>query len=99
MIGWLPPDSAYFTVRRVKGDIRKARQVLGWNVDSEMLQAIRQDLQDNTFTTAQVQSPRRLPTPKPAPHPVDKPKRSTTSALAIGLAVTQQMRQGQVPAP
>lgn len=87
LVLWLPSDSAFRVSLRTR-DPQKAQALLGWDVNSDLMLLLANLLQANTHATVQVASTKKVTAPKPIPHPMDKPKKSTVSALAIGKAMT-----------
>lgn len=63
LIRWLPPGSAMHSVREGKPGL------FNWTATEDLLLGIANLVLHNTYTVAQVQSPKKLKIPKPIPSP------------------------------
>lgn len=88
LIKWLPPGSAMSSAREGKPGL------FSWTPTHDLLLGIANLVLHNTYTTAQVQSSRKLPVPKPISSPRGDTKSSgdkqDMNAIARGFLDTQK---------
>lgn len=87
LIRWLPPGSAMHAAREGSDGL------FTWTPTQDLLLGIANLLSYNTYTTAQVQSPKKLPVPKPIPGPRDKKSsgsKQDMNAIARGFLNAQK---------
>ena len=88
LIKWLPPGSAIESAREGNDSI------FMWTATEDFLLGIANLVLFNTYTTAQVQSPRKLKVPKPIPSPRGDTKssgnRQDMNAIARGFLNAQK---------
>ena len=88
LIKWLPPGSALNSAREGKPGL------FDWTPTQDLLLGIANLIQVNTHATAQVQSTRKLPVPKPIPSPRGDTKSSGNNqdmnAIARGFLNAQK---------
>lgn len=76
LINWLRADSAYMTLRRANNDALKARSLMGWDVNTDVLFQILNLSQHQIYMTAQAASSKKLAPPEPLKHPLAEKSRS-----------------------
>jgi hypothetical protein len=88
LIKWLPPGSAMHSAREGKPAL------FNWTTTEDLLLGIANLVLHNTYTTAQVQSNKKLKVPKPIPSPRGDTKSSgdkqDANAIARGLLNAQK---------
>lgn len=88
LIRWLPPGSAVQSAREGKPGL------FNWSATEDLLLGIANLVLHNTYTTAQVQSAKKLPVPKPIPSPRGDTKSSgdkqDANAIARGFLNSQK---------
>ena len=88
LIKWLPPGSAMHSAREGKPGL------FTWTPTEDLLLGIANLVLHNTYTSAQVQSARKLPVPKPIPSPHGDTKSSgdkqDMNAIARGFLNAQK---------
>lgn len=80
LIRWLPPGSAMHSVREGKPGL------FNWTATEDLLLGIANLVLHNTYTVAQVQSPKKLKIPKPIPSPRGDTKSSGDNRDANAIA-------------
>lgn len=80
LIRWLPPGSAMHSAREGQPGL------FTWTPTQDLLLGIANLVLHNTYTTAQVQSPKKLPVPKPIPSPRGDTKSSGDKQDANAIA-------------
>lgn len=87
LIKWLPPGSAMHSAREGKPGLFQ------WTATQDLLLGIANLVLHNTYTTAQVQSPKKLKVPKPIPSPhgtKSSGDNQDANAIARGLLNAQK---------
>lgn len=88
LIQWLPSGSAFHADRDGKPEL------FGWTPTEDLILGVANLLMHNTYVTAQVQSPKKLKTPKPIPGPRGDTKSSgekqDMNAIARGFLNAQK---------
>jgi hypothetical protein len=92
LINWLPADSAYMTIRRLRDDVKKARMLMGWTIRDDMLWELLNRTSTHIFVTSQLFAERKKEPPPDMDNPTadeskkKPPKRRVGSATAIARA-------------
>lgn len=69
LVQWLPSESAFVTSAQSKGDLSKARSLMGWTTQDDLMIALLNLINHQTYVIARVAGDKRAKPPKQIENP------------------------------
>jgi hypothetical protein len=69
LIYWLPQASAFAAVIAANGDRKKARGLIDWDIQSDLMLNLLNTVRHQSYVIAQSSSPKKVAVPKSIPNP------------------------------